>query len=679
MYINNKKQRKPERNIEKFLLKSIFTFTAFMTTLVSQQVLAACNISPDSRYEFIENININGIELANGAVINSGDVINLNPGYSSYRYNEYWSIWIDLNHDASFDGSDELILQTASATSDSVQATIVVPNGVSVENAQFRVLLHADPASADSCGYNSYGDVHDFSVNINPGSGGADVSHDYQLITEPMGGSNEHIASITLAGGHFSSGDDQGYADYSSIKSFEITDGDPLLLTPNSDWSTDWGIWIDSDNNGSFDTNEQVFSGSGQRGADVSGILDLSGITAGNHRVRVAMSGDSTAAADGFRYGEIEDYAVNVIDGGNGGSGDNNGDSDKNYGPHVQWEHDSVTVKIFRFEFNDVDLTWSVNRLESEMAEIVDYFDKSSYGRFEVNYEIYDDIIQVGENITVWDNKEANDWKDYYAQRLIDLGEAEFWNIDDSTIYLILAPQISDWGIKAGVNPGAIRLYDTGDERSQAGGIAHEMGHAMGLHHAQGLDGQDTVFGVGDYDNEMIGYGNAFSLMGNNAWDFGELNLYYKNFFKSWGIEAEVPLVTQSGTYRIYAFDQGSVNGDIGLRLAAGNGDVTYWIEYRTKDAADTKGVLINTQGYFPDEDARSYYYGTSFLLDMTPNTHPDDLSNDYDDFDDFMDGALVIGKSYTDKWGAFTITPQTTGGTLGTAGAWIEIDVQMH
>ncbi|QQX78877.1 hypothetical protein JK628_15060 [Shewanella sp. KX20019] len=656
--------------------------TILMAGLASNLAFATCVLSPDNRYEFIDSISIDGIEVTDGTEINSGDVVQLSPGYASYRYGEYWSVWLDLNADGDFDDANELLIRTTNTSTEAVLATIVLADDVSIENTQLRVLVHSDPATDDSCGYDSYGDVNDYSVSINRAAGDGDGNNDYALVTQPRGGSNEHIANIELSGVSFASGNDSGYEDYSSTKTFDIVDGDSVQLIPMTDWDTDWAIWIDGDSNGQFDSDEQVFSGSGLGDAIVSGTLDLSGIAAGKKRMRIAMSGDGSATANGFRFGEIEDYSVNI-------QGEEDDDEEKLYGAHVQWEHDSVTVKIFRFEFTDVDLTWSVSRLESEMEEIVDYFEQASYGRFEVNYQIYDEVIQVGDKVSVWDNKSANDWKAYYAEKLISLGEEDYWDIDDNTIYLILAPEISDWndereewvpyGIKAGVNPGAIRLYDTGDERSQAGGVAHEMCHAMGLHHAQGLDGQDTVFGVGDYEKEMIGYGNAFSLMGNNAWGFGSLNLYYKNFFQSWGIEAEVPLISQTGTYRIYAFDQGSIKGDLGIRLTAGNSDVTYWVEYRTGDDANTQGVLINTQGYFPDEDARSYYYGTSFLLDMTPNTKPDDLNDDFDDFEDFEDGSLVIGKSYTDKWGAFTITPKATGGTIGTAGAWIEVEVEMH
>jgi hypothetical protein len=563
-----------------------------------------------------------------------------------------------------------------------VLATLAIPSNVNAANTDMRVVMYADDISDNSCGFTGYGDNKDFSINLGNGSGdgtdnGGGSSDDYALNQKPRGGNSENIDSVEINNDKYETGNNSGYADFTDEKTFSVSNGDLITLIPTSSWDAEWAVWIDSNNNGSFDSDENVFSASSKRGSTVEGALDLSNIVDGTSRMRIAMSGDDAAVADGFKYGEIEDYTVSV--GGTPPPPPIEDDEEKNYGPHVKWEHDNVVVKIFRFEFTDLDLTWSKSRIESEMDEVSDYFDNESYGRFDVTYEIHNEVIMVNDKVGEWDDKSSNDWKAYYAEELIARGEDDYWDIDDNIIYIILSPQISDWGIKAGVNPGAIRVYDTGDERSQAGGIAHEMGHAMGLHHAQGLDGKDTVFGIGDYESEFVGYGNYFSMMGNNAWDFGSFNLYYKNFFAKWGIENAVPEITKSGTYKIYAHDQGSISGDIGIRLKAGNGDVTYWVEYRTKDGADTSGVLINTEGHFPDEDSRSYYYGTSFLLDMTPNTFPDDPNDDYDDFDDFIDGALVEGKSYKDKWGAFTISTKGKGGTLGTADAWIEVEVEMH
>ncbi len=76
-------------------------------------------------------------------------------------------------------------------------------------------------------------------------------------------------------------------------------------------------------------------------------------------------------------------------------------------------------------------------------------------------------------------------------------------------------------------------------------------------------------------------------MMGGGAHGLEEYNLIYKSFYKN-GIDKnnDVPLITRSGTYRIYSFDHAvKGQGYIGLRLKSGNGKYTYWLEYRTRGA----------------------------------------------------------------------------------------------
>jgi hypothetical protein len=585
-----------------------------------------------------------------------------------------------------------------------VLATLAIPSNVNAANTDMRVVMYADDISDNSCGFTGYGDNKDFSINLGNGAGdgtdnGGGSSDDYALNQKPRGGNSENIDSVEINNDKYETGNNSGYADFTDEKTFSVSDGDLITLIPTSNWDAEWAVWIDSDNNGGFDSDEKVFSASGKRGSTVEGTLDLSNIVDGTSRMRIAMSGDDAAVANGFKYGEIEDYIANVTSSGPDDGNVEIPDNDEgNYGPDVQWQHDNVHVKIYRFEFTDVDLEYPTSSLQDEFTEIQNYFDEQSYGRFNVSYEIIPGVINTGTKKSTFDDHSSWDWVNYYKDTLVALGE-DLNNKTDNTIYMILAPQITswdeenqetiEWGPKGGPDPGAFRMYDTGKYGENGGGIAHEMGHAMGLHHAEAIDGDGEVFGTGDMDHivfqigqekykEKIGYGNIFGMMGNNAWDFGGLNLYYKNFFAEWDIKDDVPLVTKDGTYKIYAHDQSTIAGDIGIRIAAGNGESTYWVEYRTKDDANTNGVQINIAEYVTENDTRKYYYDTSYLLDMTPGSISEFEGDPWNGYD-MKDAELVIGKSYKDKWGAFTITTKRTGGTLGTASAWIEVEVEMH
>lgn len=159
------------------------------------------------------------------------------------------------------------------------------------------------------------------------------------------------------------------------------------------------------------------------------------------------------------------------------------------------------------------------------------------------------------------------------------------------------------------------------------GTVAHELGHVLGLRHSKAGDAGDSVFGVGDAETESLDYGNVYCMMGMGAHSLEEYNLVYKHYFGWIGCH-EVPLITESGVYKVFAFDRGKSQADkvIGLRIAAGEPGLTYWIEYRTRGShASGEGILLNLEGYFENETEASYGKTTSYLLDMTPGSKTTD------------------------------------------------------
>ncbi len=122
---------------------------------------------------------------------------------------------------------------------------------------------------------------------------------------------------------HIGSGCDGGYdvADFTSM-SVDLAQGS------NYAWTADIGnddtflaIWLDSNNDGTFDASECLYTAQEPLTANCSGTLTIPGTTElGEHRMRVRILGNSLVPIDPewactqFQYGEAHDYTVNVIE-----------------------------------------------------------------------------------------------------------------------------------------------------------------------------------------------------------------------------------------------------------------------------------------------------------------------------------------------------------------------------
>jgi DNA-binding beta-propeller fold protein YncE len=97
------------------------------------------------------------IDLSYGA----NDVA-LTPGFSHSAYLESWRIWVDLNHDGVFDGS-ELLLEQASR--EPIDGQITVPETALTGTTRMRISMRWYQ-TPPSCGTFSYGEVEDYTVSI---------------------------------------------------------------------------------------------------------------------------------------------------------------------------------------------------------------------------------------------------------------------------------------------------------------------------------------------------------------------------------------------------------------------------------------------------------------------------------------------------------------------------------
>lgn len=392
--------------------------------------------------------------------------------------------------------------------------------------------------------------------------------------------------------------------------------------------------------------------GGGDSGDESTGSFDsLSGSSAGSTDTMASETGDQGEAT------------TDSTDGTTTTGGDGDGPSDVEQ--MDSFDYDEVEVLVYRIDFVNAPLEYTEQAIMQDLEATAAYYDQQSYGRFTVNYTIHPEVFHAPNNV-----EDYEDWYsfvDFYEASIQSTG-VDATNPGPNTRIMVTSPQVGDFNSSGG--PPLMTVFHYG-----AGTVAHELGHTLGLRHSRSIEAGDKIIGQGDFESESLDYGNVYCMMGMGAHTLEELNLLYKSYF-GWLLPDEVPRVTQSGTYRIHAFDQGVSPGEhIGLTVHSGDGEKVYWVEYRVGGPYDTgQGVLLNLQGYFENETQLEYFETTSYLLDMTPGSKT--AENWW--ADDLTDAELTVGNTFEDPWGGFRITPVAT--STGETGAqrWIDLEIEM-
>jgi hypothetical protein len=131
--------------------------------------------SKNQNYEWIAQVQIGNLNHSSGAsaysdytnktaTVTAGANVSvtLTPGYAGKSYAESWKIWVDYNNDGDFNDAGEEVF-SGSGTS-AVSGNFTASSGASGEK-RMRVSMRFE-GSPDSCGAFIYGEVEDYTINI---------------------------------------------------------------------------------------------------------------------------------------------------------------------------------------------------------------------------------------------------------------------------------------------------------------------------------------------------------------------------------------------------------------------------------------------------------------------------------------------------------------------------------
>ena len=196
----------------------------------------------------------------------------------------------------------------------------------------------------------------------------------------------------------------------------------------------------------------------------------------------------------------------------------------------------------------------------------------------------------------------------------------------DATKFDCVIVRINDGPLLAGVSRGGGgRVWITWDGMDV---INHEVGHSFGLHHANSwISADGTPYGYGNGKE----YGNIFDVMGDGYGFSAHYNTVSKRQL-GWLPDSAIHFAKNNGTYRIYAYDQPTleVGKRYGLNVAK-DSIRQYNLEYhpaRGGRLADSALAIYSGMGS-----------NAGHLLDTT-QASPGGMN----------DGGIAVGRTFSDR-----------------------------
>lgn len=283
---------------------------------------------------------------------------------------------------------------------------------------------------------------------------------------------------------------------------------------------------------------------------------------------------------------------------------------------------------------------------EAALAQVAQYFASQSYQKTSLTFDVADSV-QVTQTASYYESVGLGQlYNDAVA-----LARTEGWNADDYDFIFI-----RHTGGPGGAGVGLVGQAGAWVQTDSWPVLAHELGHNYGLHHANGWRPKtSSSFGPG----ETIEYADEFDLMGPNR---GSFNTYEKTVLH-WMPETSLLRVTNSGLYRIHAFDVGPLGSNQLYSVSLRKDVRDYWLDYRGEFQSGNLApfALNGLQLRWPQwSESR----GGSTLVDSTPGTPRQ-----------FEDAPLLVGRTFSDSEAGIHVTTVTRSPTPG---QWLDVYVHL-
>ncbi len=161
--------------------------------------------------------------------------------------------------------------------------------------------------------------AYDTVGNISAVSNPANVSTQDSILTYCSSKGNtvnyEYIDYVGIGGISNATGANGGYGDFTSQIANLSYGSNTIVLSigfVSASYTEHWGVWIDFNKNGTFESSEKVVTGSTSSSGNLSYTFTIpSSAMGGNTRMRVSMKWNGAPSpCETFGYGEVEDYTV---------------------------------------------------------------------------------------------------------------------------------------------------------------------------------------------------------------------------------------------------------------------------------------------------------------------------------------------------------------------------------